>query len=122
MVFVEMMRIYSHVFTVAVLTSVLVAILVTSAFLTVMTISTFLLFRFLVLVRQDGTAGISGWAGETKQHIIKITRRPGKPVSDESAFSDGTNESIVVSEETEPLMKSSDEDEKFGDSDVKVQG
>lgn len=88
-----------------------------------MTISTFLFFRLLVLLRQDGTAGISGWAGETKQHIIKITRgAKNGSVSDGPPFSDGTNESMVVLEESEHHLKSSDEDEKFDDSDTKVQG
>jgi len=106
-----------------ILAFVLVATLFTSVILTVMTIATFLLFRFLVLVRQDGRAGISGWAGETKQHIIKVTQRPKNgSVSDGPAFSDGTNESIVIVEDSEPHLKSSDEDEKFGDSDTKVQG
>ncbi|KAJ6613607.1 hypothetical protein B0H10DRAFT_218272 [Mycena sp. CBHHK59/15] len=59
--------------------SVLILSLVTmgfaSAFFTVFTISTYLGYRFAVLVRSKGREGISSWASETKGRFIQSARR-----------------------------------------------
>jgi len=67
------------------LAMVLTAILLVSVPLTVFAISTYLLARFIVLIRTEGREGVSKWTGETKRHFIQSKtseRKVGRDRSD----------------------------------------
>ncbi|KAK7042479.1 hypothetical protein R3P38DRAFT_317677 [Favolaschia claudopus] len=68
-----------------------------SGFFTALAISTYLLWRFVTLVRSNGRDGLSSWAVETKTRFIRPKRR--EP-SDESAvvvdMKEAPSEDILV--------------------------
>ncbi|KDR85330.1 hypothetical protein GALMADRAFT_234150 [Galerina marginata CBS 339.88] len=106
----------------AVLGFILVSAFFTSLVLTLFAFSSFLLFRLAVLVRQEGTSGMSSWAGESKLHFTNSA--PKKGLQNDSIFvpddtrSDSTNESGVIVQAHLP----SDRIPEYRDDDSKVQG
>lgn len=101
----------------------LIAILFTSAFLTVFLISFYIFARLVILVRASGRAGVSEWAAETKRRILHTTSTVYRKVDD--AKSKPTPGPVaVVAQENEPKTPKSeppsdenswiDEDEKSG--------
>ncbi|KAF8167772.1 hypothetical protein B0H34DRAFT_682980 [Crassisporium funariophilum] len=105
-----------------VLTAILAAAFFTSAFLTVMAVSSYLFIRLVVMVRQEGSSGVSGWVGEIKDYLVS-TAEGARPRGSnnrvpEDSRSDTTNESAVVVQQPDRNLG----EDTYSDYDTKVQG
>ncbi|KAF8807715.1 hypothetical protein BYT27DRAFT_7189808 [Phlegmacium glaucopus] len=100
----------------AILVAILLGALFASAFFTFMAISAYILLRLVVLVREDGVSGVSGWACEMKSHILNNSAY-GYHAQAQDDRSE-SNESVVVVHE--PEARSSDYHDE-SDYNVKVQ-
>ncbi|KAJ7507176.1 hypothetical protein B0H11DRAFT_1970593 [Mycena galericulata] len=97
-------------FFLSILVLILVATFFASGFFTVLAISSYIAYRFFVLVRSNGRQGLSNWAVEVKGRFIPSKRREA---SDESAVI------VDVKEPPRDWVK----DESFTtDSDAKQEG
>lgn len=81
-----------------------------------MAISAYISLRLFVLIREDGVAGVSGWACEMKSHILNITNQRHNTQT-QGNRSDSNESAVVVHEPEARSPEYNDEND-----DVKVQG